>query len=289
MAHADATPPLSTADLGLKTSTPPRGLALLAMAILIGFVVTQGRTLWKEWGDLQRDMSHVRRTAVIGYPNIHPNPSYARKPSDWFHHEGEFTLLWSGWKGQSHQWFRVARGEVEQERISLPMGRDVIQAIDYPIVENDGGQIWKKIPGEAEVVGFEVDGVLAVYPLHVLNKVAVVNDLIGERPRLVTFNPARPQGSPVHVFEPIVEGHRITLGMSGYFHDRKPMLYDRGTESLWVQRDDGTLESIAGRYRGSSLRSIGKLAPVSWGDWRWQHPKSRLLIGADRSKDLPST
>src|SRR5215204_994453 len=111
MAHADSAPPITPADLGLKTSTPPRGLALVAMAILLAFVVTQGRTLWKEWGDLRKDMSDVRRTAVIGYPNIHPNPADARKPPDWFHHEGEFTLLWSGWKDKSHQWFRVGRGE----------------------------------------------------------------------------------------------------------------------------------------------------------------------------------
>jgi len=287
MASADSAPPVSPADLGPKPSTPSRGLVIAAMAILLAFVAIQGLSLCNEWLRLQKDLSVVRKTAVVGYANIHPSPSYARKPEDWFHHEGESTLLWSGWRDGGHGWFRVGRGEVELSRISSPVGRDVVQAIDYPIVENGDGDVWRRIPTEAPVVGLACDGVMSVYPLQVLGRVAIINDLIGTHPLLLTYNPDDPQG--VYVYEPLLEGHRITLGMSGYFHDRKPLLYDRGSESLWVQDNEGALGAIAGRYKGSRLRPIARPAPVSWGDWQRQHPKSRLLIGADRSKHLPAT
>src|SRR5262245_33542534 len=98
-----------------KASEPPRWLVVGALVALLIFVAAQGRTLWREWWDLQSEMGVVRRSAVIGYPNIHPLPSYARRPENWFHDEGKYTLIWAGWKhGDGHQWFRVDRGDVDK-------------------------------------------------------------------------------------------------------------------------------------------------------------------------------
>jgi hypothetical protein len=287
MAQADFVPDSSAGDPPPPAKSPPVGVILLALTVLVAFVAIQGRMLWREWDSLSRDISGVRRTVVVGYPNIHPNPTYARRPKDWFHHEGESTLLWSGWYGGEHHWFRVDRGALIQTSLSHPIGRDVIQAIDYPLVETSGGPIWARIPAESLVVGFQVAGIESAYPIPVLEKVCVINDQIRDRPVLLTFNPLGQRSQSVHLYEPIVDGQRVTLGMSGYFQDRRPLLYDRGTESIWRETSAGVIESIAGRYRGSRLRSIEIQAPVAWSDWRRQHPKSRLLVGADRSKSMP--
>jgi hypothetical protein len=287
MAQADFVPASSAGDPPPRVKSPPLGVILLALIVLVAFVVIQGRTLWSEWGRLNRDMTTVRQTVVVGYQNIHPNPTHARRPEDWFHDDGEFTLLWSGWYGGEHHWFRVDRGALAETSLSHPIGRDVIQAIDYPLVEKSGGPIWARIPAESLVVGFRVAGVESVYPIPVLEKVCVINDRIGDRPILLTFNPLGKQSQTVHLYDPIVDGQRVTLGMSGYFQDRRPLLYDRGTESIWRETSAGVIESIAGPHKGSRLRSIENQAPVSWSDWRWQHPKSRLLVGADRSKSIP--
>jgi hypothetical protein len=254
----------------------------------MSFVVVQARSLWSEWNSLQGDMTRLRQTAVVGYHNINPNPSYAQKPPNWFHDEGEVTLLWSGWRhGDGHRWFRVGRGEIDPARISMPMGRDVIQAIDYPIVERDGGEIWNRIPIEAPVFGEDIGGILCVYPLQVLDKVEVVNDEIGGRHFLVVYNPMIEKNQAVVVYEAVVDGHPITMGLSGYFHDSRPMLYDRGTESFWVPEADG-LQAIAGTHKGTRLRPVVRPSLASWGDWRSRHPRSRLLVGADRSKGRPA-
>ena len=83
------------------------------------------------------------------------------------------------------------------------------------------------------------------------------------------------------------EGRRVTMGLTGYLHDSEPMLYDRGTESLWVTKPDG-LRAISGPHKGAVLRRIGRPTPVSWAGWRSRHPRSRLVVGADRSHPKPS-
>jgi hypothetical protein len=285
---------MSPPDSGLpvasdvKTSSTPLWLIVAAIAFLLAFVGSRARVLWAEWSELKQDLAVVRRTTVVGYPNIHPNPSFARNPRDWYHDEGDFTMLWARWDGEDHRWFRIGRGDVDRERISYPIGRDVIQAIDYPLTEQAGGTIWSRIPDEAPVVGFELNGNEIVYPLQVLTKVLIINDVVGDEPYLVTLNPVSLIEGTVQVYRPVVQGQRITMGTSGYLHDHKPLLYDRSTESLWVESEEGELEAIAGRSKGARLERIVERTPVTWGTWKGDHPRSRLLIGADRSKSPPT-
>ncbi len=116
-----------------------------------------------------------------------------------------------------------------------------------------------------------------------LDKVEVLNEQYGDRPVLITLTPVE---DSVSAFDATVEGHRITMGHAGYFIGHHPVLYDRGTESLWTERD-GAMVAIAGRRKGMTLKRIAKLDTTSWGDWTSQHPESRLLIGADRSQAKP--
>jgi len=263
-------------------------VVLLSLAPLLVFVGFQGRTLWSEWTTMRTEWSRVGDNFVVGYTNIHPNPSYAKRPDNWFHDEGDQTLLWSGWKtGAGHRWFRVGRGEVQKSHISLPIGRDVVRAIDHPMIEVGGGTIWSKIPAQAEVIGLEIQGVDCAYPLTVLNKVEVVNDVIQDHPILVSSNPRVSGSQAVSIYETMLDGQRVTMGLSGYWLDQRPVLYDRGTESLWVP-DGDALRAVAGRHKGASLKRISQPTPVTWGDWRSHHPKSRLLVGADRNHPKPT-
>lgn len=288
MARIDTASPEMPERALPRMSSPLRILALLAIAGLTLFVASGIRTLWAEYQYLRQEWGYVRQSAVIGFANIHPNPSYATRPSDWIHDDGEYTLLWAGWRQGEHQWFRVGRGEVDRARISQPLGRDVIQAIDYPMVETGGGTVWQRIPTDASVVGVELAGIMNAYPMQVLDKVVVVNDLVGDHALLILLNPLVPSDRAVQLYEPTVAGRRLTMGMSGYFLDAKPVLYDRGTESLWVERERSGLEAIAGSYKGTRLPQVGRPVPVDWGTWRGRNPGGRLLVGADRSRVVPA-
>jgi len=289
MPQADLPPSTAGPDRAGPAPLPVlhRALVLAALSVLVFFITSRCVALWREWKSLKDELATLRNTDVVGYPGITPQYSFARVPADWFHDEGDFTLLWGGWRaGQGHQWFRVPRGEVDPARITGLIGKDVIRAIDYPVVECGGGMYWSRIPDDAAVCGFRVGGVETAYPLTVLEKVLVVNDTVDERPCLVLTSPYSPNEERTQVFDPVVEGRRLNMGMSGYFHDNRPVLFDRGTESLWVGSADG-LVAIAGKHKGQRLPRVARLQPVSWSRWRSDHPACRLVVGADRTRQEP--
>ena len=257
-----------------------RCLAFVAIVPLVGFIAQSARTLWQEWNSLRRDHASVQASDIVGYVNISPNPSYAARPTDWFHEEGGAVVLWSGWRDGQNHWFRCSRGDIDVRFLSLPIGRDVIQAIDVPIFEQGSGPRWDRVPDAAAVVGLEGKGGATSYPLKVLDKVEVINDHTGDRPVLLAFTPVE---DVVSIFEATLEGQRVTMGHSGYFIGHRPVLYDRGTESLWSEKE-GSMIALTGPRKGSSLKSIGQVRAVAWSDWRAKHPDCRLLVGADRSR-----
>jgi hypothetical protein len=272
------------------TSPVVKGLACAGIAVLAAIIAIQGRVLYQSYLMLREEEQMARASAIVGYVDINPEPSFAQRPDNWIHDDGEHTLLWAGWRNDKHAWFRVGRGDVMREHVIPAFGTDTVRAIDHPIVEQGGGERWERIPDEALVAGLELGGVHAVYPLALLERVEVVNDLIAETPLLVAYRPFTASNETVAIYGASLGGRRITMGLSGYFHgpqgDRRPLMYDRGTRSLWVERE-GNLVSVAGPHKGAQLGRIGKCEVLPWSDWRSRHPRSRLVVGADRSKPKP--
>jgi hypothetical protein len=274
--------------------TPPRrgpilkrGLALAAITVLSLFIVTKGVELWLEWSKLQRQLERVRTTAIVGYTGIQPRFSYADRPNDWFREEGDQALLWSGWReGVGHTWFRIARNEINRTALSTPIGRDVHLAIDHPLIESNNGPIASRIPEDSDVVGHRLAGVETAYPVLVLTKVLVVNDVIEDQPFLVTFFRAGPIAERATIYEPVLDGQRITMGLAGFLSEGRTVLYDRGTESFWTA-DGQVLRAFAGKHKGRTLNKVGQLSQLGWGLWRSRHPKGRVVVGADRSLAIP--
>ena len=76
------------------------------------------------------------------------------------------------------------------------------------------------------------------------------------------------------------------MASSGYFSNRRPLLFDRGTESLWIEEGD-VLKSLAGKSKGQQLTRVAKPVPVTWDSWLAKNPRGRLVVGADRSQADP--
>ena len=268
-----------------KVSQSPwfRGMACVAMLPLLGFIGQEGRTLWGEFRSLRRDQGSVRSSELVGYLNITPRPSYARWPSNWLHDEPDATMLWAGWIDNRHQWYRLGKGDVAPDRLSLPIGKDVIQAIDFPLFESTGGIRWEKVPDEAPVAGLVVSNKAIAIPLRVLDKVHLVNYRTVDRQILVAYSPV---DETVSAFEAKLEEKRLTMGHAGYFLEQFPVFYDRSTESLW-STSGGPMVAIAGRRKGTTLARIEQVKVEPWSDWKTSHPDGQLLIGADRSIGRP--
>jgi hypothetical protein len=265
----------------------PRGLTLAAIILVSVYLQAEARNLWREWVMFQEEVHESQRNAFVGYIDIAPDNNCAKPPPTWLRNEGEQSLLWSGWRhGVGHQWFRFQRGEIDPARLSAPRGELISRAIDYPLVETRGGRIWQRIPSEALVVGHTLEGQHCIYPLLILEKVQVINDIIGGRPYLIVANLLAPEHRAITVFKADLDGRRVTMAASGYFQDGKPLLVDRGTESLWLEQNK-SLRAVAGKLRNTPLQRMGSLIPVTWSSWLSRNRQGRLLVGADRSHGIP--
>ncbi len=263
-----------------------RSVALVGIILLSGVAILEGREVYRHYLAYLAERDELRRNILVGYVDITPHPSYATKPDDWIRDDGDVTLLWAGWRKGRHDWFRMARGDLERDDVIPVLGRDWLRAIDAPIVESGRGERWDRIPDEDPVAFGRIEGVDVAYPLRVLEQVGVVNDLISGLPLLVTYGHHLPRDASVDVYEASLRGKRVTMGYSGYLFGPRPLLYDRGTHSLWAGRDQA-LSAVAGEHRGVSLRRVTSLRIDSWGGWRSGHPRGRLIVGADRSRGIP--
>ncbi len=254
------------------------------IVVLSGFICFQGPNLLTEWQALQQDRINSEDSVVIGYPNISPDPSFAEAPIDWYQEDGEIALLWARWeKNQGHTWYQFSVGELDLSKLRGPAGRDVVRAIDQTIVEVGGGTYWERIPDIHEVAGFEINGKASAYPLRVLQKVEVVNDLIDNQPYLVVYYPFHSSNHPLQVYEATHNGERLCMGLSGYFMNRRALLYDRGTESFWKHQESG-LFALAGPLTATTLRRVAQPDILAWKEWKSRHPTSRLIVGANRDR-----
>jgi hypothetical protein len=211
-----------------------RGLTIVAILFVSGFLVLQARNLWQEWRMLQGEVRESQARAIVGYPNITPIASSAEAPTDWFRDDGTKVLMWSKWEpGVGHHWFHFASGEVNRDRISRPSRLFISRAIDYPLVETKGGEVWQRIPSESVVVGYTLEGQKCYYPVAVLVKFEVINDLVEGHPYLIVMNAFTAARDGYSIFDASLDGRRVTMSTTGYFQDGKPLVVDRGTESLW--------------------------------------------------------
>jgi hypothetical protein len=264
-----------------------RAAIVPAMLVLLAFVIVQAGHLWEEWKELQDELYQKHEHGVIGFLNIAPVSGFNPGPAEWYRVDGKESLLWFGWERNSgHRWFRFASGQIDPSRLSHPESEFISQAIDFPVAETNGGKIFGRMPSELPVVGYKIENLNCAYPVAVLGKVIVINDIINEHPYLVVLNPFAKRVVAFSIYDAMVEGRRVTLAPSGYFQDGRPVLFDRGTESLWIEMHDG-LTAMAGKHYSKRLMRVAIPSPVTWGTWVSQNPQSRLPVGADRSFGIP--
>lgn len=282
------TPPRSWLKSRLATPWVARSITGGLVVVLIGVIVLESRSLWGEWRLLLSDLGESEQSTVIGFPNISPLMSFAQRPPNWFHDEPGESLLWQRWvDGKGHRWFHLGRGDLDPTHITGTDFPYQPRPIDDPIIEPHGGEIWTRLPGQATVVVAKLGGETCVYPLPVLAKVQVVNDVVRGRPYLILCDRNAPVSRAISVFDALWDGRRATMSPTGYYVDKHPLLYDRRTLSLWMEQDDA-LVSLAGKAKGTHLARIVKPVPSAWKDCISRSETIRLVVGADRSHALPT-
>jgi len=77
------------------------------------------------------------------------------------------------------------------------------------------------------------------------------------------------------VYDRTLDGETLTFGHEGVLYRNSFVMYDHGSESLWVHV---TGEAIKGPKKGSQLRFLPSVI-VPWGFWRKEHPETTVLLG----------
>lgn len=160
---------------------------------------------------------------------------------------------------------------VFDEIISGGVPRDGIPPIDNPTFESiEAASGW--LQPQSPVIAFELNEVARAYPLAILTRHEIVNDVIGEVPVAITFCPLC---NSAIAFDRRVDGETLRFGVSGLLRHSDLIMWDDLTQSWW-QQFTGT--GIVGTYTDVQLTILPSQV-VSFGAFVEQYPDGEVLQG----------
>jgi hypothetical protein len=135
------------------------------------------------------------------------------------------------------------------------------------------------------ILGVELAGESRAYPLRLLRWHEVVNDRVGGRAVLVSYNPLCDSAV---VCDRTVDGEGLDFGVSGLVLNSNPLLYDRraapSSSSLWSQLE---ARAIAGPAAAAGARmELLPSAIATWEQWLTRHPDTTVLAPVERLRTL---
>ena len=163
---------------------------------------------------------------------------------------------------------RAASG-IDPNEVIRVIPTNAIGSIDDPQFDTVEEATTYMIPTEF-VIGVSIDGEHRAYPIAILSVHEIVNDRIGDTPIAVTWCPLC---FTAMVYVRAVEGQILELGVSGKLYRNNLVMYDRQTESEWIQ---ATSQAITGPLAGSRLEPIPAIQ-TTWDQWIGLQPDTLVL------------
>lgn len=159
--------------------------------------------------------------------------------------------------------------------ISGGVPRDGIPPIDNPTFDSvETASDW--LESQSPVIAVNVNDTPRAYPLAIMTRHEIVNDVIGGTPVAVTFCPLC---NGAIVFERTVDDQVLRFGVSGLLRNSDLIMWDDATQSWW-QQFTGT--GIVGQYTGHQLTILPSQV-VGFGAFAEQYPAGEVLSPGDRS------
>lgn len=173
------------------------------------------------------------------------------------------------------------RSTIDLSELILGIGasepRDAIPPIDDPDYESpDDAADWlvDREPG----LLLRLDDEVRFFPLSILNRHEIVNDVIGGVPLSITYCPLC---NSAVAFDRRVDDEVLRFGVSGLLRNNDLVMWDDRSVSLWQQ---ATGEAIVGNDAGTRLETV-PTAIVSFGDFRNAFPEG-LSLSRDTGFEL---
>ncbi|MCY4064058.1 MAG: DUF3179 domain-containing protein, partial [Chloroflexi bacterium] len=155
------------------------------------------------------------------------------------------------------------------EIMSGGVGRDGIPPIDHPQFDDLAtADLW--LQPASPVIALEIDGVARAYPLAILTRHEIANDVINDVHVAVTFCPLC---NSAIVFDRRVDGDILRFGVSGLLRNSDLIMWDDMTQTLWQQL---TGEGIVGAHTGRLLDIVPSQL-VGYAAFKAQYPQGQVL------------
>lgn len=150
---------------------------------------------------------------------------------------------------------------------------DGIRPIDAPCFEDvEAASAW--LEPRSPVLVLEIDGDARAYPLAILTRHEIVNDVVAGTPVTVTYCPLCNSGI---AFERVVDGDVLDFGTSGRLYRANLVMYDRQSRSLWSQFRG---EAVVGDAVGTRLPKL-PVSLLSWEEFAGERPDGAVLARPD--------
>ncbi|MDA1272699.1 MAG: DUF3179 domain-containing (seleno)protein [Verrucomicrobia bacterium] len=193
-------------------------------------------------------------------------------------------LLWAGADEAMH--FDVTQTALKLERLHYGLGREAFPALIQPrFVTAKAASQW--LPADARVLAVKIGDEHKVYPVALLIRHEVVNDVVGGQPVFAAYCILADLGA---VYDRKLGGHTLTFGVSGYTYSEADIwsgldafvLWDRETESLWWPPSG---VAVSGSLKDQSLRLLATnlWQQTTWGKVSAQNPNVLVL---DQGQDF---
>jgi len=132
----------------------------------------------------------------------------------------------------------------------------------------EGTDVDKRLTPRTLVMGIELNGKAAAYPLPALQKQSPIIDMVGTVPIVVAL---REDNRSVLAFERTVDGRRLEFFQKKDDKNPEFQLIDAETDSTWNFEGKATSGPLAGRQ----LKRVFVLEDY-WFDWRIYHPDTSV-------------
>jgi len=187
-------------------------------------------------------------------------------------------LLWGGDDPSMH--FDISTFRLEPANLRYGIGREAFPAlIDPAFVSADDVGAW--LNPEDRVLAVRIAQEVRVYPIELLTRHEVVNDVVAGVPIFAAYCVLADLGA---VYKRRLGEHTLTFALSGYTYADPDVwegrdafvLWDRETESLWWPPIG---KAVSGPLVDQPLKLLDPAhwSQTTWGEIRDQHPDAQVL------------
>jgi hypothetical protein len=198
------------------------------------------------------------------------------------------ALLYGG--KDKAQYFKIDNLILKPEQFHFGIGREHFPALLEPaFVTADEANAW--LEDSDRVLGLKIGDVVKAYPIKLVRKHEVVNDVVDGEPIFAAFCVLANLGA---IYDRRIAGRVHTFALSGYtYFDPEVwdgldgfVMWDRETESLWWP-------PIGKAVSGPLLHTPMKVyddkswSQTTWGEWKSKYPSS-LVLERDQDFERPT-